>query len=156
MSIESSLVRVTPGVATREERMAAFGDAVARPWLIVLSEWLAPEARPRLSPHPVEQVLVQCVRSVFEHRPTHGPLPTVLVVDNIARSAAEHRLFLAELTEVGAVLLEARQDTEIEAIRSDPLGSAIQQLALAMQAAPLAGVASPAPAPTRRCPCPPA
>jgi hypothetical protein len=126
--------------------VAFFGNAVERPWVIDLDEWLTPRGDRWLSEAQAKQVLVQCVNAVFERRNPREPLPTVFVVEKGVTAvpdyqlflAGDYQLFLTELIEAGAILLQPEGDAELAVVRDDPLRFAAQQLACSMQAVAVA------------------
>jgi hypothetical protein len=122
MSPNVQFEQVKPGVEV-------VGDAVQRPWVIVLSDWAA-------SNEHEEQFsdLARRIDGLFERAGPRAELPLVLVVDDMYHHGwIESRLRLvAALAEAGAFIIEPDGEAEVQAVENDPLGFADEQLRAAM------------------------
>jgi hypothetical protein len=114
--------RIHPGVEVQ-------GDAVQRPWVIVLSDWARNDSLLQQA-----SVLVSRVNELFERAESQGAVPLILVVDDMPLDGWTEpgRQFVADLAEAGASILQPESEAEARAVENDPLGFADEQLRAAM------------------------
>jgi hypothetical protein len=107
----------------------AVGDAVQRPWVIVLSDYAGDNSlRDQASD------LISRIEGLFQRAGPLGESPLVLVVDDMYRYGwNENRLSLvAALAEAGAFIIGPEGEAEVLAVENDPLGFADEPLRAAM------------------------
>jgi hypothetical protein len=117
------------------------GDAVQRPWVIVLSDWAQNDSLLNQV-----RVVVSRVNELFERAEPRGAVPLVLVVDDMYLHGwtEPRRQLVADLAEAGASILQPEGEAETRAAEKDPLGVADDQLRAAMTVVQL--LAAPPPA----------
>lgn len=122
MSPAMRFERIQPG-------LEAQGDAIQRPWVIVLSDWAS-------NNWLLQQAgdLASRIDELFARAEPRGALPLVLVVDDMYRYGwhEPRQQLVAALAEAGASILEPEGEAEIQAAEKDPLGFADEQLRAAM------------------------